>query len=76
MPEEELEWTVGPALGLHSGFAAWHLLPSWPTLEPLLTLLLDTPQFFVMFWTSMAQSAAQVAGQLLVGTPAAWAISR
>lgn len=53
MPEEELELTVGPALGLHNGFAAWHILPTWPTLEPLLTLLLDTPQFFVMFWNSM-----------------------
>ncbi|WP_366522096.1 carbohydrate ABC transporter permease, partial [uncultured Subdoligranulum sp.] len=76
MPEEELGLTVGPALGLHNGFAAWHILPSWPTLEPLLTLLLDTPQFFVMFWNSMEQSVTQVAGQLLVGAPAAWAISR
>lgn len=33
MPEEELELTVGPALGLHNGFAAWHILPTWPTLE-------------------------------------------
>lgn len=76
MPEQELELTVGPALGLHNGFAAWHILPTWPSLEPLLTLLLDTPQFFVMFWNSMEQSVTQVAGQLLVGAPAAWAISR
>ena len=48
----------------------------WPTLEPLLTLLLDTPPFFVMFWNSIGQSVAQVAGNLLVGAPAAWAISR
>lgn len=31
---------------------------------------------FVMFWNSMEQSVTQVAGQLLVGAPAAWAISR
>ena len=36
----------------------------------------DTPQFFVMFWNSIGQSVAQVAGNLLVGAPAAWAISR
>ena len=40
-------------------------MPDWPTLEPLLTLLLDTPQFFVMFWNSIGQSVAQVAGNLL-----------
>lgn len=37
-------------------------MPDWPTLEPLLTLLLDTPPFFVMFWNSIGQSVAQVAG--------------
>lgn len=31
---------------------------------------------FVMFWNSIGQSVAQVAGNLLVGAPAAWAISR
>lgn len=31
---------------------------------------------FVMFWNSIDQSVAQVAGNLLVGAPAAWAISR
>lgn len=29
---------------------------------------------FVMFWNSIGQSVAQVAGNLLVGAPAAWAI--
>ena len=76
MSQEELRLTIGPALGLGTGYTVWHLLPDWPTLEPLLTLLLDTPQFFVMFWNSIGQSVAQVAGNLLVGAPAAWAISR
>ena len=76
MSQEELRLTIGPALGLGSGYATWHWLPAWPTLDPLLTLLLDTPQFFVMFWNSIEQAVAQVAGNLLVGAPAAWAISR
>ena len=71
MSQEELRLTIGPALGLGTGYTVWHLLPDWPTLEPLLTLLLDTPQFFVMFWNSIGQSVAQVAGNLLVGAPAA-----
>lgn len=53
MSQEELRLTIGPALGLGTGYTVWHLLPDWPTLEPLLTLLLDTPQFFVMFWNSI-----------------------
>ena len=48
----------GPRAG--TGYTVWHLLPDWPTLEPLLTLLLDTPPFFVMFWNSIGQSVAQV----------------
>ena len=77
MSQEELRFDnwPGPRAG-HRILAVWHLLPDWPTLEPLLTLLLDTPQFFVMFWNSIGQSVAQVAGNLLVGAPAAWAISR
>ena len=71
MSQEELRLTIGPALGLGTGYTVWHLLPDWPTLESLLTLLLDTPQFFVMFWNSIGQSVAQVAGNLLVGAPAA-----
>lgn len=50
----------GPRLG--TGYTVWHLLPDWPTLEPLLTLLLDTPQFFVMFWNSIGQSVARWPG--------------
>ncbi len=60
--QEEFHLTIGPALGLGTGYTVWHLLPDWPTLESLLTLLLDTPQFFVMFWNSIGQSVAQVAG--------------
>lgn len=76
MPQDELIATVGPALGIGTGYAQWHILPSWPTLSPFFTLLLDTPQFFVMFWNSVSQSFAQLMGWLLVGAPAAWAISR
>lgn len=66
----------GPALRGQPGLAAWALLPSWPTLQPLAELLLDTPQFFAMFWNSCRLTVPLVAGQLLVGAPAAWAFSR
>lgn len=74
--QAELAATIGPALGLGSGTARWQLLPSAPTLTSILELLLDTPQFFTMLWNTVGQVLPQVAGQLVVGTPAAWALSR
>lgn len=75
-PADELAATIGPALGQGTGQARWQLLPSWPTLQPLASLLLDTPQFFSMFWNSCFQVFPQLLGQLCVATPAAWALSR
>ncbi len=76
MPLDELKATLGPALGMRTGYALWPMLPSYPTLQPLFELLLDTPQFFVMFWNTCALVFPQVLGQFLVGAPAAWAFSR
>ena len=45
---EELAATIGPALS-GSGQAAWTLLPSYPTLEPAVKLLLDTPEYFTTY---------------------------
>lgn len=76
-PADELAYTIGPALSdTASGSVRWQLLPSWPTLQPLAELLLDTPQFFAMFWNSCVQVFPQLLGQLCFGTPAAWALSR
>lgn len=75
-PLDELKVTIGPVLGLREGYAVWTALPSWPTLQPLAELLFDTPEFFVMFWNTCLQVFPQVIGQVLVGAPAAWALSR
>lgn len=73
--EAELQATLGPAL-TNSGQTRLVLLPSWPTLQTMLELLLDTPEYFVTYWNTCAQVLPQVAGQCLVGAPAAWALSR
>ena len=73
---EELKLTLGPALLGLEGRSHWPLLPSWPTLQPLLELLLDTPQFFAMFWNTFRLVIPSVLGQLVIGAPAAWALSR
>lgn len=76
MSLEELNATVGPAFNESDGYSILPLLPSWPTLQPLVELLLDTPQFFVMFWNTFRIVVPSLIGQLLIGTPAAWALSR
>jgi len=77
MSMEELRATIGPAIipGIE-GYSTWPILPTWPTLQPLTALLLDTPQFFVMFWNTFAIVIPSILGQLLIGAPAAWALSR
>ena len=75
-PADELAATIGPALGQAAGQARWQLLPSWPTLQSFATLLLDTPEFFAMFWNSCRQVFPVVLGQVLIGAPAAWAFAR
>lgn len=50
--------------------------PEWPTLAPLVEILLDTPEFFHMFWNSCCITIPTVLGQVLVGGPAAWALAR
>lgn len=71
----ELQYAWGPALE-SGGRASLVLLPSWPTLQTLIELLLDTPEYFVTYWNTCLQVLPQVVGQVLVGAPAAWALSR
>jgi multiple sugar transport system permease protein len=52
------------------------LIPQYPTLAPLVELLLDTPAFFHMFWNSCRLVFPAVLGQIIIGAPAAWALAR
>jgi multiple sugar transport system permease protein len=73
----ELNIHLGPVFNANAeGYAAWPFLPRYPTLQALMQLLMDTPQFFVMFWNTCRLVFPQLLGQLLVATPAAWALSR
>ena len=76
MGAEEMAQNLAPVLGGADGTAVWPLLPMYPTLRPYIELLLDTPQFFAMFWNSCKQVFPVVIGQVLIGAPAAWAFAR
>ena len=76
MGAEEMAQNLAPVVSGTEGTALWPLLPMYPTLRPYLELLLDTPQFFAMFWNSCRQVFPVVIGQVLIGAPAAWAFAR
>lgn len=59
-----------------NGFVSWNALPQGITLQAYLELLLDTPEFFVMFWNACGQVFPILAGQILIGAPAAWAFAK
>jgi len=58
------------------GFVKWQMIPSYPTLRAYVEVLLDTPEFFVMFWNSVKVVLGVIVGQLLIAVPAAWGFAR
>ena len=76
MQQWELTEYLGPVLAGGTGTASWTLFPHAPTLQWVVELLLDSPQFFVMFWNSMKLAVCILLGQLLFGVPSAWTLAR
>ena len=72
----ELTENLRPVLGSGQGLAKWTLLPQSPTLRSLVQVLLDSPEFFSMFWNSVAITVGILFGQLLFAVPAAWALAK
>lgn len=72
----ELSDKLGALFTGSGGYIKAWLLPEYPTLKPYVELLLDTPDFFVMFWNSVKQVLPALAGQLLISVPAAWSFAR
>ena len=76
MGTDELNHYLGAVLGKADGFASWALLPTYPTFKASVQLLLDSPEFFVMFWNSVKMTGAILLGQIVTGVPAAWGFAR
>ena len=76
MGAAELKGYLGPVLAKGEGFVSWGLLPKYPTLRSYIELLLDSPEFFVMFWNSVKIVFFTIVGQLIVGIAAAWGFAR
>lgn len=76
MGDGELKNYLKPILAKGGGFASWSVLPEYPTLKSYVQLLLDAPQFFIMFWNSVKLTVGILLGQLLVGVLAAWGFAK
>lgn len=76
MGSGELKSHLGAALGLGTKPMTWSFLPLMPTLRHYVQLLLDSPEYFHMFWNSVLLSGGILAGQLLCGIPAAWGFAK
>lgn len=66
--------TLGPVFSRAAGYASWPLLPQYPTLRGYMELMLDSPEFFAMFWNSIVYAVLALLGQL-VGVGAAWGLA-
>lgn len=76
MGAEELAKNLGPIMGGGGGYVTWSLLPYTTTLRSYVELLLDSPEFFHMFWNSIKMTALILLGQVVFGAPAAWGFAR
>lgn len=76
MDNLEIMDAIGPILTEQGSYASWRLFPRYPTLKNIVGLLLDSPEFFQMFWNSVKITGGILVGQLLIGTPAAWGLAR
>lgn len=75
MGSSDLQECLAPVFREGQGFVSWKLIPQYPTVEHYIRLLFKTPQFFILFWNSIKMVTLILAGQMLVGVPAAWAFA-
>jgi len=76
MSQGELKASLRPVLLLGEGVASWKVIPLYPTLKHYVQILLDSPEFFLMFWNSMKMLVFILIGQFFIGVPAAWGFAR
>ena len=74
MPVDEIKQNFGAVLLNDDGYASWNLIPKYISLKPLIELLLDSPEFFVMFWNSVKLVLPILLGQLVISVPMAWGL--
>ena len=74
MPVDVIKQNFGAVLLNDDGYASWNLIPKYISLKPLIELLLDSPEFFVMFWNSVKLVLPILLGQVVISVPMAWGL--
>lgn len=72
MDTYELRGYLSSVFSQGSEFISWKLIPNYPSFANYKKILLETPQFFILFWNSMKLVVCILAGQLVMAVPAAW----
>lgn len=75
LSRQELQESLLPLMADTQSMITWRFFPMYPTFSHYGKILLQTPQFFVVFWNSMKIVVCILLGQLLIGVPAAWAFA-
>lgn len=73
--EEELTFYLQGVL-TGSGNTSFFFFPSFATLKGYVEILMDEPEFYVVFWNSVKLTVGIVVGQLFIAVPAAFGFSR
>lgn len=76
MSNDELRAGLLPLIREMKETVSWHFLPQYPTLRHYLYALFDRYSFLLVLWNTIVMTLATLAGQMLVGVPAAWAFAR
>lgn len=76
MDSLELSELIAPVIQGKAGMAGWHWIPRYPTLQNIIELLLDSPEFYKMFWNSVKITGTILIGQLVFAMPSAWGLAR
>lgn len=73
---DELAVNLGSIFGGGQGSASWKLIPQYPTIRHYLKIVIDSPEFWTLFWNSIKITSLILVGQFVVGFPAAWGFAR
>ena len=76
MGKEEILQSFSSILSNSDEYVKIAIIPKYPTLRSYVSVLLDTPEFFVTYFNSVKIVFFVLLGQLLVGVPAAWGFAK
>lgn len=76
MSIDQVSKSFSPILTGSEGMIKWSLIPEYPTLQAYIELLLDSPEFFKMFWNTLYLVIPILGLQILVGMPIAWGFAK